>query len=277
MLRLPLLCLVVALGAGCTGQRERTVAVDLFTRLENGDCKAFAELNDLAQKGQPFANAYLGLSLQKGVAAGCIQPAVMALQAYSRVVKNLPEAAFNAALLELNAKRAGKAEVLLRDAAGTDKKGLPAAMVRLAQLYETGAPDVVKNDSLAAQYFERASKAGDLYARLRFAQILLSGKGRSADKPAGLELLESCARKGLPDAMLMLHELRKAEPARREEAGRWLGMYASYRPAASARYNAFLATMTVREQKAVRDSVNEHSAARLREWAVPDYTSPLAP
>ena len=275
-----ILCLSLAsciVAAGCSGPSERAIAADLYTRLQSGDCSAYVQLSEAAQKGLKYANTYLGLSLQTGHATKCLQPAPLALQAYNKVLKEVPEAAFNAALLELLAKRHQRAAELLELAAGKDKSGMPVAMVRLALLYESGAPDLLRNDSLAAQYFERASAAGDLYARFRFAQVLLAGKGRSADPPLAVELLESCALKGLPDAMLALHDLRKADPAAKEEAARWLGMYSVYRPAAAGRYNSFLATMTPREQKAVRDSVAKHNVSKQPEWKVPDYSSPVTP
>lgn len=176
---------------GCTGPSERSVASGLYLRIKAGDCSAYVELNDLAHKGLKYANTYLGLSLQTAEASKCLQPSILALRAYNRVFKEVPEAAFNAALLELSARRAARAEELLSIASGKDKKsGLPMAMVRLALLYEAGAPDVLRNDSLAAQYFERAAATGDLYARFRFAQILMTGKGRPADPDQGVDLLE---------------------------------------------------------------------------------------
>jgi hypothetical protein len=278
MFRILCTALVGLMFTGCTGPSERSVASGLYLRIKAGDCSAYVELNDLAHKGLKYANTYLGLSLQTTEASKCLQPTLLALHAYNRAFKEVPEAAFNAALLELSARRAARAEELLSIASGKDKKsGLPMAMVRLALLYEAGAPGVLRNDSLAAQHFERAAATGDLYARFRFAQILMAGKGRSADPDQGLDLLESCAFKGLPAAMLELHEIRKNQAGKREEAGRWLGMYATYRPAAQPKYNAFLATMPPREQKAVRDAVSRYSVSKVAEWSVPDYLSPIAP
>jgi hypothetical protein len=87
------------LAAGCGGQSERSQIQALHTRVQSDDCAAYNELQDRSQKGSKLASTYLGVVLQTGLASKCFHPAVMALRAYNGAVKDIPEAAFNAALL----------------------------------------------------------------------------------------------------------------------------------------------------------------------------------
>jgi TPR repeat protein len=234
------------------GTRQREAAA-LSARALAGDQAAFQLLASSGAPGrQPrdaWAAAQLGYVLQVGSPAAA-RDLASATKAYDWAKGVVPEALHNAALIHLQSGRAGVAEGLLHQAAegGARRSGLPASMVVLAHLYESGAPSIPRSPSQAAAWFQRAAEAGDPYARRRFAEALLHGTGVAADVPRGVSSLEQAALAGDRGARIALAAahavgdfgLQKS----RVLAARWLLVAADGSPDVTAAANAHLRSLS---------------------------------
>ena len=82
--------------------------------------------------------------------------------------------------------------------------GNPQATYQLGLFYSEGIGGLDKNPEQAYKYFKTASDAGNLSARLNLALLYLVGDTIPRDLDKAVELLESVAEMGIPDAQYIL-------------------------------------------------------------------------
>lgn len=283
-------CLLLTLClAGCDGalydfwgtKREETT--NLLLRAENGDPLAYATLVTLAsgkKKGDPLAAAQLGYINHLGLGGRPVDlKAAKAAYATARGV--VREADYNAGLIELSQGNFEEAVARFALAAGgKERDGMTRAMVQMAMVYEAGKAGAPRSASLAAEWYEYAADKGDLFAKTRFAMILLMGKGRAADIPRGLSMLEQAALFGNREArvaMSAVHanpKIASVDPSR-ELAGRWLIVASDGSESLTKAADAYMAALTRDEQRAVHDSVRLFRSGHRTIIDPDDYKAPL--
>ncbi len=286
-----LLSLAMALAvAGCDGAlydfwgTKREEATNLLLRVENGDSMAYTKLSALAGasalKGDPLAAAQLGYVHHRGLGGHQID-LVAAKTAYDKARGVVREADYNAGLIELKAGNFEAAVERFAIAAGREKRdGMTRAMVQMAMIYEAGKAGAPMSASLAAEWYEYASDRGDLFAKTKFAMILLLGKGRAKDVPRGLSLMEQAALFGNREARVAMSaiyanpQIAGVDP-NRELAGRWLVVAAEGSEPLTRMANDYVAALSPAEQHAVNSAVKLFQAGHRTIVEPDDYQSPL--
>lgn len=275
---------VAWVAAGCdVVSTKETAARNLYERVAQGDCLAFQELSVKSTQKDKWGAAFYGLALQTGLGGGCKDQDLLALAAYEDVLGKIPEVDFNAGLILIKVRKYQAAEVALVRAAGGEKKtGLTRAMVKLAQIYELGLAGFPNSDSLAAAYYEAASRQGDLHARFKLGTMFYTGKGVTRDMAKGQWMLENAAELGYKPARVRLFELNDAgitpEAQRRPEvAAKWLGAAALLDEGLIPRYEAYLRTLAADERGHVVKQVQKFAMSVKKEWKDDSYDQPLRP
>lgn len=278
----PVIAVLMAVAlVGCDSGKQR-VAKNLHERVVNGDCGAYYDLWEKAEKKDPYSSAYFGMVLQDGTGARCRTTEVVALRAYAPARGKMKEVDFNAALLLIKTKDfTGAEQALIRAAGGDKKNGLTVAMVKLAEIYEAGLAGFPQSQALAAQYYRAASEKGDLHARTKLAQLLISGKGTEQDIQRGTEALESAALLGHREARWILFQLADKPPAgqerRPEAAAKWLGAAAIVDPRLTDQYVAYVGRLDADMQVKVQTAVQRFHESVKRAWVPADYDKPIEP
>lgn len=282
---------VAVLMTGCDGslydfwgtKREQTT--NLLVRVENGDQLAYDRLVALAypeklKNGDPLAAAQLGFIHHKGLGGHKVDLA-QAKKAYDKARGIVREADYNAGLIELLAGNYEEAVKRFSVAAGGDKRdGMTRAMVQMAMIYEAGKAGAPLSASYAAEWYEYAADRGDLFAKTKFAMILLLGKGRGQDIDRGLSLLEQAALMGNREARVAMSaiyanpKIARVEP-NRELAGRWLVVASEGSPQLKKAADDYLAALSPEEQQAVQSSVKLFMAGHKTIVEPDDYKSPI--
>jgi TPR repeat protein len=276
--------------AGCDGAlydfwgTKREEATNLLLRVENGDWLAYTKLSTLAgeasKKGDPLAAAQLGYVHHRGLGGHPVD-LVVAKLSYDKARGVVREADYNAGLIELKAGNFEAAVERFAIAAGGQKRdGMTRAMVQMAMIYEAGKAGAPMSASLAAEWYEYASDRGDLFAKTKFAMILLLGKGRGKDIPRGLNLLEQAALFGNREARVAMSaiyatpKIAGVDP-NRELAGRWLVVAAEGSEQLTRMANDYVAALSPAEQHAVSSAVKLFQAGHRTIVEPDDYQSPL--
>lgn len=261
--------LSVAFLAGCDGSlydfwgTKREEATNLLLRVENGDPAAYAKLVELSSQksgGDPYAAAQLGYVHQVGLGGQPIDIA-RARSEYAKAKGIIKEADYNAGLIELQLGQYEAAVARFALAAGgQERDGITIAMVQMAKVYEAGKAGAPMSASLAAEWYEYAAARGDLFAKTRFALILLQGKGRVQDVERGSVLLEQAAVFGNREARVAMSAIHATPmfpgiPVNKELAARWLLVGADGSPKLERAAQNYFDALSPLEQKAVQDSV----------------------
>lgn len=285
------LWLALALTAGgCDGGlydfwgTRREEATNLLLRVENGDSLAYKKLEELAGEasviGDPMAAAQLGYVHHLGLGGRPVD-LLEAKRSYDKARGVVREADYNAALIELKVGNYEEAVERFGIAAGRQKRdGMTKAMVQMAMIYEAGKAGAPMSASLAAEWYEYASDRGDLFAKTKFATILLLGKGRAKDVPRGLSLMEQAALFGSRDARVAMSaiyanpQIAGVEP-NRELAGRWLVVAAEGSERLGRMAKDYVSALAPAEQQAVISSVKLFQAGHRTIVEPDDYQSPL--
>lgn len=276
------MALVLTALAGCGDDAESRQAEALYERIQNSDCAAFRDLWSLAeQRDNVYASSYFGLVLQEGTANGCLRIEDLALRVYAPALGKVRAADFNAGLLMLKLRNPRSAEALLKRAAGEQEgKGLTAAMVKLAQLYDNGSDGFAKQPALAAQYYQTAANAGDVEALATLGQMTLVGRGVHRDRARGMQMLSNAAQLGSQKARLQLHEIYAAAGVERdakEQAAKWLGAAVLLDPRLKPKWTAFMATLSPEAQRSVTEELVRFEAHVRPRWSPVNYEQPIKP
>lgn len=286
-----LFSIVLTLGllAGCEGSlydfwgTKREEATNLLLRVENGDPAAYAKLEELANQktgGDPYAAAQLGYVHQVGLGGRPVDIA-RARSEYAKARGIIKEADYNAGLIELELGQYEAAvERFALAAGGQERDGITIAMVQMAKVYEAGKAGAPMSASLAAEWYEYAAAKGDLFAKTRFALLLLQGKGRVQDVERGSTLLEQAAVFGNREARIAMSAIHSKPmftgvPVNRELAARWLLVGADGSPKLERIAQNYFEALTPMEQKAVQDSVELFRMGHKGIVEPDDYTAPL--
>lgn len=281
---------VAMLVAGCDGslydfwgtKREQTT--NLLVRVENGDPLAYERLIALAYPkksgGDPLAAAQVGYIHHKGLGGHPVD-LKEAKRAYDKARSVVREADYNAGLIELLAGNYEEAVKRFSIAAGGDNRdGMTRAMVQMAMIYEAGKAGAPLSASYAAEWYEYAADRGDLFAKTKFAMILLLGKGRGQDVDRGLSLLEQAALMGNREARVAMSavyanpKIARVDP-NRELAGRWLVVASEGSPELQRKADEYLAALTPEERQAVASSVKLFQIGHKTIVEPDDYKSPI--
>ena len=281
--------LLLSLLGGCEGAlydfwgTKREEATNLLLRVENGDKAAYAKLVDLsslAKGADPYAAAQLGYVYQVGLGGIPIDLA-KAKAEYDKAKGVIKEADYNAGLIELGKGMYEEAvERFLLAAGGQDRDGMTIAMVQMAKVYEAGRAGAPMSESLAAEWYEYATAKGDLFAKTRFALILLQGKGRATDIARGMSLLEQAAVFGNREARVAMSAIY-AKPTidgvqqSHELAAKWLLVSGEGSPTLQKAGAAYMAALEPEVQKAVMDSVELFNMGHKGIVEPDDYNAPL--
>lgn len=268
--------------SGCGAGSAEVKAEALFERVRLKDCNAFRDLWSLAEdRTDAYAATFLGMALQEGAARHCLHIEELALRAYSPAIGKVRAADFNAALLHLKLGNAAAAETLLKRAAGEENdRGLSVAMVKLAQLYEAGAKGFARQPALAAQYYARASDAGDVEALAKLGEMTLAGEGVEVDRRRGLQMMSSAAQLGSLRARRVLHEIYARAPGdhgSQEQAAKWLGAAVLLDPSLKPQWKAYMATLPAEIQSSVTDELVTFEAHVKPRWTPINYDQPIKP
>jgi TPR repeat protein len=262
---------------------RREEATNLLLRVENGDPAAYSklvELSSLKTGGDPYAAAQLGYVHQVGLGGQQIDIA-RAKAEYAKTRGIIKEADYNAGLIELGLGQYEAAvERFALAAGGQERDGMTIAMVQMAMVYEAGRAGAPMSASLAAEWYEYAAAKGDLFAKTRFALILLQGKGRTQDIDRGTSLLEQAAVFGNREARIAMSAIHAKPmfpgvPVNRELAARWLLVGADGVPRLERAARDYFEALTPLERKAVQDSVTLFRMGHKGIVEPDDYTAPL--
>jgi TPR repeat protein len=201
----------LALCAGCDagtgfgpfagGRADIARAGELFTRVQQNDWSALAELEERAKKNDLAAAFYAGLALDLGLGGAGDMDGAAGL--YESAGRAFAGAKHNQALLAL--KGAGQAGAdpalalkLLTEAASKQRL---ESMLMLASLYERGWPGIDRNPALAAEWYERAvTLANDPWAQVRLGAAYQDGAGRHRDMARTQTYLLAAAKAGVSEA-----------------------------------------------------------------------------
>lgn len=283
-----LLCITFGLSvAGCDllesdlwGQK-REEAVNLFKRVQDGDVMAFKSLLEKTTDLDPNAAMQLGYVLQTG--AGKFPKADSdAAGAYRVASGKIKEADYNLGLISLEQSRVDEAVKSFELAAGSKRDGITSAMVNLGKIYEAGLAGAPRSASLAAEWYEYASNAGDLFARQKFGMMLVTGRGRPVDVQRGLALVENAAFQGSREARLLLATWYDAPPTNaigrsRELAAKWFLIASDGSSELEKAANAYRESLDPLERKNVDSAVQLWRATQPPVHEPVDYTKPLNP
>ena len=243
--RLAALLACALLATGCDQLSEallgnkREEAINLFRRVQDGDPMGIEAPMAKTQALEPNAAMQLGFVLQTG-AGRFPQTDREAASAYQVASGTIKEADFNLGLIKLKQERIDEAVEHFEKAAGKDRDGITSAMVNLGKIYEAGLAGAPRSESLAAEWYEYASNAGDLYAKYKLGMILVTRRGRPVDVKRGLALVENAALLGDREARLLLAKWYDSPPSEqipqsREVAAKWLMIAAADRLVAPRR------------------------------------------
>jgi localization factor PodJL len=103
---------------------------------------------------------------------------------------------YDEAVDQIDAGKAGGVATLTRAA----NLGLPAAQLKLAELYASGEKGVTRNPSDARLWTKRAAEGGDPRGMHNYAMDLYEGSGGAKNRPEALDWLLKAAEKGLIDS-----------------------------------------------------------------------------
>ena len=258
---------------------KREEAVNLFKRVEDGDQLAFEALVERTKSLDPNAAMQLGFVLQTG--AGRFPKADREAElAYMVASGKIKEADFNLGLLKLKDRQIDEAVSHFEKAAGKERDGLTNAMVNLGKIYEAGLAGAPRSASLAAEWYEYAANAGDLYARQKLGMILVTGRGRPVDVKRGLALVENAALLGDRQARLQLARWYDSPPSReipqsREVAAKWLLVAAERMPDLERWAEAYRLRLGERERRNVDDAISLWRSSHPPAKDAPDYGQPI--
>ncbi|MBK6616155.1 hypothetical protein [Ottowia sp.] len=267
--RLFALVALLALISGCDGVlydfwgTKREESTNLVLRVENGDQAAYKTLVELSgEEGgkDPYASAQLGYVHHVGL-GGQQLDLTRAKVEYEKARGVVKEADYNAGLIELGIGQYETAvQRFLLAAGGQERDGMTRAMVQMAMVYEAGKAGAPMSASLAAEWYEYATARGDLFAKTRFALILLQGRGRTQDISRGMSLLEQAAVFGNREARVAMSSIYGKGSIRgiainRELAGRWLVVAGDGLEPLKKIADEYVNALTPEEQKAVHDAV----------------------
>ena len=258
---------------------KREEALNLFKRVQDGDQMAFEALMERTKSMDPNAAMQLGFVLQTG--AGRFPKTDRdAESAYMVASGKIKEADFNLGLIKLKEKRIDEAVAHFEKAAGKEREGLTSAMVNLGKIYEAGLAGAPRSASLAAEWYEYAANAGDLYARQKLGMILVTGRGRPVDVKRGFALVENAALLGEREARLQLARWYDTPPSpeirgSREVAAKWLAVAAEGIPDLEQAAERYRLALTERERKNVDDAVSLWRTSHPPVKDAPNYGQPI--
>lgn len=258
---------------------KREEALNLFKRVQDGDQLAFEALLERTKSMDPNAAMQLGFVLQTG-AGKFPKKDREAETAYMVASGKIKEADFNLGLIKLKEQRIDEAVSHFEKAAGKERDGLTVAMVNLGKIYEAGLAGAPRSASLAAEWYEYAANAGDLYARQKFGMILVMGRGRPMDVKRGLALVENAALLGDREARMQLARWYDSPPSEeikgsREVAAKWLAVAADGSPELQQAAENYRLALTERERKNVDDAVSLWRASHPPVRDAPNYSQPI--
>jgi TPR repeat protein len=258
---------------------KREEAMNLFKRVQDGDQLAFEALIQRTKSMDPNAAMQLGFVLQTGTGS-FPKTDKEAETAYMVASGKIKEADFNLGLIKLKERRIDEAVSHFEKAAGKERDGLTNAMVNLGKIYEAGLAGAPRSASLAAEWYEYAANAGDLYARQKFGMILLTGRGRPVDVKRGVSLVENAALLGDREARMQLARWYDAPPSAeikgsREVAAKWLAVASDGSPELQVAAENYRLALTERERKNVDDAVSLWRVSHPPVRDAPNYSQPM--
>lgn len=266
------------LGGDILGKR-REEALNLFKRVQDGDSLAFDSLLEKTMELDPDAAMQLGFVLQTGTGS-FPQTDREAASAYQVASGKIKEADYNLGLIKLKQERVDEAVTYFEKAAGKDRDGVTNAMVNLGKIYEAGRAGAPRSASLAAEWYEYAANAGDLYAKQKLGMILVTGRGRPVDVKRGLALVENAAMLGSREARLQLANWYDAPPSSeiaksRELAAKWLLIASDGSVQLEKAAEAYRLALDARERKNVDEAVDLWRSTQPPVRISVDYNKPM--